>query len=69
MHEFWKLVLIGPEWTPYEGGTWLLYLDFGDEYPLKAPKMRFDSSIPIKHVNVNGHGRICHSIFGRDYIN
>ena len=59
-------VLVGPEDTPYYSSTWLLYSDCGIEYPMKAPKMRFDQSTSIKPVNVNGYGRISHSIFGRD---
>eukprot|EP01083_Nonionella_stella_P027728 76380_1 len=62
---FWKLLLSGPPQTPYEGGTFVLYLDLRGEYPQKAPKMRFIT--PIKHVNVNTYGRICHSIFDRNY--
>jgi len=62
---FWKLILCGPATTPYEGGVFLLYMDFSKDFPEKAPKMRFIT--PIKHVNVNSYGRICHSIFDRNY--
>eukprot|EP01083_Nonionella_stella_P188348 694066_1 len=62
---FWKLVLEGPNDTPYEGAVFLLYLELGNDYPDRAPKMRFIT--PIKHVNVNSYGRICHSIFDRNY--
>lgn len=34
-------------------------------YPASAPKARFITK--IKHPNVNAHGRICHSIFDRDW--
>eukprot|EP00484_Ammonia_sp_Unknown_P006020 CAMPEP_0197074974 /NCGR_PEP_ID=MMETSP1384-20130603/211377_1 /TAXON_ID=29189 /ORGANISM="Ammonia sp." /LENGTH=866 /DNA_ID=CAMNT_0042513817 /DNA_START=10 /DNA_END=2611 /DNA_ORIENTATION=+ len=62
---FWKLVLCGPIDTPYQGGVYLLYMQFAEEYPEKPPKMRFIT--PIKHVNVNSYGRICHSVFDRNY--
>lgn len=37
----------------------------GDDYPLYEPKARFIT--PIYHPNINRHGRICHSIFDRDW--
>jgi ubiquitin-protein ligase len=55
----------GPIGTPYEGGTFLIYLHAEDRYPAFAPKARFITR--IKHPNVSLEGRICHSIFGRDY--
>jgi len=62
---FWRLVMEGPEGTPYAGGSWLLYMEFPANYPDQAPEMRFVT--PIKHCNINSYGRICHSIFGRNY--
>ena len=37
---FWRLLLPGPEGTPYEGGTFLLYVSFPLEYPTLAPEVR-----------------------------
>lgn len=62
---FWKIVMEGPEESPYSEGTFLLYLHADEGYPTFAPKARF--STKIKHPNVNAHGRICHSIFDRDW--
>eukprot|EP01116_Phalansterium_solitarium_P023797 TRINITY_DN851_c0_g1_i5.p2 TRINITY_DN851_c0_g1~~TRINITY_DN851_c0_g1_i5.p2 ORF type:complete len:522 (-),score=161.57 TRINITY_DN851_c0_g1_i5:965-2530(-) len=62
---FWRLLLKGPEESPYAGGVWLLYANFSEEYPLRAPEMRFVT--PIKHSNVNHYGKICHSIFTRNW--
>eukprot|EP01084_Bolivina_argentea_P213339 362348_1 len=62
---FWKLIVKGPESSHYEDGTWLLYLKFSKHYPAKPPEMRFVT--PIRHVNVNSYGRICHAIFDRNY--
>nr|OQO26960.1 hypothetical protein B0A51_05959 [Rachicladosporium sp. CCFEE 5018] len=62
---FWKVVMSGPDDTPYAGGNFLLYVDFEERYPAFAPKARFITR--IKHVNVNLHGRICHSILDRDW--
>jgi len=63
---FWKIVLAGPSGTPYAGGNFLVYVSFGPEYPNVAPEMRFIT--PIKHCNINSYGKICHSIFDRNYI-
>ncbi|KAK4552990.1 hypothetical protein LTR86_009914 [Recurvomyces mirabilis] len=62
---FMKAVVSGPAGSPYEGGTFVLYLHADDTYPIFAPKARFITK--IKHPNVNAHGRICHSILDRDW--
>ncbi|GAB7333004.1 hypothetical protein MBLNU13_g04699t1 [Cladosporium sp. NU13] len=62
---FWLAIMQGPSGTPYEGGTFMIYLHAEDRYPAFAPKARFVTR--IKHPNVSLEGRICHSIFGRDY--
>jgi len=62
---FWRLILQGPDGTPYAGGTWCLYVRFPPDYPHYAPECRF--ATPIKAANVNCYGRICHSIFDRNY--
>jgi ubiquitin-protein ligase len=66
---FWRLVLSmdqAPDmYTPYAGGCWLLYILFPPEYPERPPEVRFVTT--IRPCNVNAHGRICHSIFDRNY--
>lgn len=62
---FWKIVVEGPDGSPYSDGAFLLYLHAEEGYPRLAPKARFVTK--IKHPNVNAHGRICHSIFDRDW--
>lgn len=51
--------------TPYEDGTFLLYVHAEDRYPALAPKARFVTR--IRHPNVTAHGRVCHSILDRDW--
>ena len=63
--DFWRLLLVGPSNTPYEGGVFLLYAKFPADYPQVAPEIRFVT--PVYHCNVNGHGKICHSVFDRNY--
>ena len=64
---FWKVVLEAPVESSclYAGATYLLTMEFPPTYPQHAPLVRFVS--PIKHVNVNAHGRVCHGILGRDW--
>ncbi|XP_050974370.1 uncharacterized protein LOC127170455 [Labeo rohita] len=62
---FWKILMKGPPETPYEHGVFELYCEFGPEYPVKPPLMRFFT--PVYHCNVNSEGRICHNIFDRNY--
>lgn len=62
---FWKIVLCGPSDSAYATGTFVLYLDMGDDYPQSPPQGRFLTR--IFHPNINLGGRICHSIFGRNY--
>jgi len=63
---FWKVIIEGPSSTPYEGGCWLAYLKFPENYPNTAPEIRFVT--PILHCNINNYGRVCHSIFDRNYV-
>lgn len=57
---FWRLLVRGPEGSPYEGGTWLAYMDLPAEFPRLPPVVRFQT--PIKHVNVSPYGKVCHSV-------
>ena len=53
----WKAVIIGPQDTPWEGGTFKLLLEFSEEYPIKAPTVRFTTR--IFHPNIYNDGTIC----------
>merc|ERR1719231_1234214 len=53
----WKVILNGPDGTPYQGGRWLITIDFPSDYPFSPPKVRF--ATPIYHCNINDDGRLC----------
>jgi len=62
---FWRVILEGPSGTPYENGVWLVYVLFPDTYPAESPEVRFVT--PIRHCNVNQYGKVCHSVFTRNW--
>ncbi|XP_051809547.1 uncharacterized protein LOC110949247 [Acanthochromis polyacanthus] len=62
---FWKILMQGPPETPYETGVFELYCQFGHDYPVSPPVVRFVT--PVYHCNINSVGRICHNIFDRNY--
>ena len=53
----WNAVIFGPEDTPWEGGTFKLTLTFTEDYPNKAPTVRFESK--MFHPNIYADGCIC----------
>ena len=52
--DFWRIIMEGPEDTPYEGGIFELFIEFINEYPSKPPNIRFIT--PIYHCNINSSG-------------
>jgi ubiquitin-conjugating enzyme E2 A len=53
----WEAVIYGPDETIWEGGIFKLKMAFSEEYPNKAPDVRFISK--IFHPNVYNDGTIC----------
>lgn len=42
-----------------------LWVKFPNEYPARAPEIRFLT--PIRHPNVNVYGKICHPLLDRQW--
>jgi len=53
----WKVFMMGPPNTAYEGGVWVLSVIFPTDYPFKPPKVEFLN--PIYHCNISNQGRLC----------
>lgn len=56
-YRYFKIQMMGPEGTPYEGGSYKLELFLPDGYPMQPPKVRFLTK--IYHPNIDKLGRIC----------
>ncbi|WZN62604.1 ubiquitin-conjugating enzyme [Chloropicon roscoffensis] len=61
----WNAVIFGPENTPWDGGTFRLVLEFTEDYPNKAPNVKFVSE--IFHPNVYADGSICLDILQNNW--
>lgn len=53
----WKGILYGPPDSPYEKGKFPFQITFDDDYPKKAPSIKFLE--PIFHPNIYRDGKIC----------
>lgn len=55
----WKIIMDGPENTPYVGGKFELLLSLPHEYPFKPPKINFKTRIFHPNVTYDEHGSMC----------
>lgn len=53
----WKGTITGSQDTVFEGTEYKLSLSFPNDYPFKAPKVKFETT--CFHPNVDVHGNIC----------
>ena len=63
----WNAIVIGPQDTPYEGGKFVVNIDFSDNYPFKAPKIHFKTK--IFHPNIKQDtGEICAQAIENNWV-
>ena len=56
----WRVTMVGPKNTPYEGGLFTIIITFPENYPIRGPEFKFKNK--IYHLNVdceNDFGHIC----------
>ena len=53
----WNATIVGPDESPWEGGIYSLKLQFPDQYPDKAPRVRFVTE--MFHPNIFPDGNLC----------
>ena len=53
----WDAVIFGPDDTVWEGGVFNLIIEFSEDYPNKAPKVKFVTK--MFHPNIYNDGSIC----------
>ena len=56
----WIAMIIGPKNTPYEGGKFYLKIKIKNDYPFRAPIVRFKTKIKNPYVTESGY--VCLSI-------
>ena len=63
----WNATIIGPGDTPFEGGKFIVNIDFSDNYPFKAPKVHFKTK--IFHPNIKQDtGEICAQAIENNWV-
>ena len=62
----WIVVMQGPEGTPYEGGIFKLHFKFPENYPFKAPDVKFVTSVYHPNIKLDT-GEICQDVFASSW--
>lgn len=53
----WRAIITGPPDSPYYSGTFFMSIHFSEDYPVRAPSVKFVNK--IFHPNVYENGDIC----------
>ena len=61
----WYVIIVGPSDSPYENGIFKMLIRFNDEYPVKAPSVKFLT--PMYHPNIYRDGKICVDILQAEW--
>lgn len=62
----WILIMQGPEGTPYDSGIFKMQFKFPDNYPFKAPDVKFLTTIYHPNIKLDT-GEICQDVFASSW--
>ena len=60
----WECQIVGPQDSPYQGGLFVLKLEFPAQYPFKAPKIKFSTKVYHPSVQLET-GEVCQDVVGQ----
>ncbi|KAI8956332.1 ubiquitin-conjugating enzyme [Xylaria longipes] len=55
----WRIVLAGPQGTPYAGGVYNIAMALPPDYPFRAPQVNFETRIYHPNITNDSLGNIC----------
>mmetsp|Transcript_58245 Transcript_58245/g.96567 ORF Transcript_58245/g.96567 Transcript_58245/m.96567 type:complete len:155 (+) Transcript_58245:55-519(+) len=62
----WIAIVKGPKGSAYEGGKFKVLISFTDDYPMKAPELKFQTK--VYHPSVKSDdGTVCPEVIGKDW--
>lgn len=62
----WSSTIFGPKDSPYDGGVFLLLINFPENYPFKPPQITFQTKIFHPNISSNS-GAICLDILQNNW--
>lgn len=60
----WECHIIGPPDSPYQGGMFVLKMEFPTQYPFKPPKLSFNTKVYHPSVQLES-GDVCQDVIGQ----
>ena len=65
-YDEWRVLIDGPNGTPYEGEILVVIIKFHDNYPFSCPNIRFARN--IYHAFIPESGKVCNCDYLSDWV-